>query len=625
MTKQTPVTAETGITAFPLASLYLSEMNPRQDADAEGIDLLADSIAICGLIQNLAGIEDGKGKVAIVAGGRRLRAIARAFERDPDLLTKRPELATIPVRLARDEAEARAWASAENSARQDLAPADEIRAYGRMKEAGAEVATIAQTFGTTEARVYRFLALASLPAPVLDALKLGQITTGVARAFTVANDESLALDVLRQVIEADYPVSEHRVRAMLQPEAVSLKDRRAQFVGLEAYEAAGGKLTRDLFEDSAYLQNPDLLDRLVAERLEAEAAKIEAQGWKWVETHEEPYLSYERTSKMQRLYPVEGELTEDQTERYDELAELANGDCLDDAGREELDALQDILDGDFTEEQRQHSGVFVMVNSAGDLTVTAPYVRPEDFTAAIEAEVLTDHAAKAAASEKEGAPKSPYSAALATDMHRARLHAVQAALLSKPELMLDLLTFALSGLGGRYETVLGIRADKANITPDKPEGLAAAEGLADPEDNSGSGWMDEAAQVEAWDKFRALTKKERNAILTRELARTVTYPHSKTALFDRIEDMAGADMRQHWTPTAEGFFSRVSADYLDALLLDLTGCDPTCNGFKAFKASKKAEKADMLERLFTDPQCQRAWQVDAEHLARIEKWKPNCL
>ena len=37
---------------FPLDRLYLSDMNPRQDADAERIDLLADSIIACGLIQN---------------------------------------------------------------------------------------------------------------------------------------------------------------------------------------------------------------------------------------------------------------------------------------------------------------------------------------------------------------------------------------------------------------------------------------------------------------------------------------------------------------------------------------------------------------------------------------------
>ena len=33
-----------------------------------------------------------------------------------------------------DEATARAWAAVENTAREDLHPADEIRAFGRMRE-----------------------------------------------------------------------------------------------------------------------------------------------------------------------------------------------------------------------------------------------------------------------------------------------------------------------------------------------------------------------------------------------------------------------------------------------------------------------------------------------------------
>lgn len=59
--------------------------------------------------------------------------------------------------------------------------------------AGADAAaTGARTFGISEAHVYRRLALAVLPAPVLDALKAGEITLGTAKAFTIAHDEALA-------------------------------------------------------------------------------------------------------------------------------------------------------------------------------------------------------------------------------------------------------------------------------------------------------------------------------------------------------------------------------------------------------------------------------------------------
>lgn len=622
MTKQSIIAAETGITGFPLESLYLSDLNPRQDADPEGIELLAESIAVCGLIQNLAGIEDTTGKIAIVAGGRRLRALNHLAERDGDFLTKRPELALIPVRLARDEAEARAWASAENAARADLHPADEIRAYGRMREAGADAASIARVFGTTEAKVYRRLALAALPAPVLDALKAGEISYGVATAFTVANDEAHCLAVLNQVRGNDY-LSEHRIKSMLQPEAIALSDRRAQFVGLDAYAAEGGNITRDLFEDSAFLTDPDILERLFIEKLNAAAAEARAEGWKWVEPIQGGHVPYEITEKLQRIYRTEGELTEQQAERFDELAELANAEAIDEEGEAELDALNAILDGDFSAEQRQHSGIFIYVGSTGALRVEGAYIRPEDCADAITADILTGHAAKRAAAED--APKSPYSAALVDDMKAARLHALQSALLSKPELLLDLLAFMFTGKGGTYETIFDLRPTKANITPSKPEGLNPDPRLDDPDMDGLRGWMDDAERIEAFAAFQSEGKKARNAALSVGLTRTLPYPHRETAFFEQIENMAGSDIRTVWTPTAEGFFSRVSADYLDGLLLDLTGCDPAGSGFKAWKGQKKAAKAAAMERLFTCAEYQSAWQIDAEKKSRIDAWRPDCF
>ena len=255
---------------IPLADLYLSPMNPRQEADPEGIALLADSIVMIGLIQPIAGLRDKAGRIGVVAGGRRWRAIRLALERDPALVDTRPDLARVPVRLAPDEATARAWAAVENTTREDLHPADEIRAFGRMREGGADVPTIARTFGLTEAHVYRRLALAALPAPVLDALKGGEITLGAAKAFTIADDEALALSVLDRIRGSE--VSEHRIRQMVQPDAINAGSaRRARFVGIDAYRDAGGRISADLFADATLLHDADLLDRLFAEKLEAEA------------------------------------------------------------------------------------------------------------------------------------------------------------------------------------------------------------------------------------------------------------------------------------------------------------------------------------------------------------------
>ena len=69
---------------FPLDRLYVSPMNPRTrtGSDWDGLRLLAESIKVAGLIQNLAGHLDEDGKVGIVAGGRRLLAMTELSPED---------------------------------------------------------------------------------------------------------------------------------------------------------------------------------------------------------------------------------------------------------------------------------------------------------------------------------------------------------------------------------------------------------------------------------------------------------------------------------------------------------------------------------------------------------------
>ena len=193
----------------------------------------------------------------------------------------------------------------------------------------------------------------------------------------MSQDEALTLTVLAEVKGRD--VSEHRIKQALQPAAVSATDRRARFVGLDAYEAAGGSVSRDLFSDTVALHDADLLQDLFTERLNAEAGKL-AAGWKWAEVMADEYVSYSVTEKLARLYPVEGVLTEEQAERYDELAELANADALDEAGQAELEALDAIIKGDFTDAQRAVAGYYVYVSHSGTVQLSGPWVRAEDLS-----------------------------------------------------------------------------------------------------------------------------------------------------------------------------------------------------------------------------------------------------
>lgn len=78
--------------------LYLHPLNPRHDVPEAEIVALAENIRDLGVIQNLAGLRDDAGKVGIIAGRRRLRALA--------LLQDDSRFAFVPVKLAPDEATA---------------------------------------------------------------------------------------------------------------------------------------------------------------------------------------------------------------------------------------------------------------------------------------------------------------------------------------------------------------------------------------------------------------------------------------------------------------------------------------------------------------------------------------
>ena len=67
----------TDLQMIPLANLHLSAINPRQSCTEAEIDALALSLRTVGLLQNLAGFQEAEDRIAIVAGGRRWRALAK--------------------------------------------------------------------------------------------------------------------------------------------------------------------------------------------------------------------------------------------------------------------------------------------------------------------------------------------------------------------------------------------------------------------------------------------------------------------------------------------------------------------------------------------------------------------
>lgn len=614
MTKQTKITAAEA--RFPLASLTLSTMNPRQNVPEQDVIELAESIWTAGLIQNLSGLATDEGGAEIVAGGRRLRALHYLAEQHPDMAETHPELANPLVNLAPDRTTAEAWATTENIARRDLHPAEEIRAYGKMETAGAPPAIIARAFAVTEKHVYRRLALAHLPAPVLDALQADEITLSSAAAFTIGDDEKRSLEVLEQVRGSN--TSDYHIKRLLKPDTVRGSDRRAIFVGVDAYKAAGGRIGGDLFADETLFDDPDTLDALFREKLDA-AAKLhkEQQGWKWVEVSTDSHVGWYQIEqgKFERVYPVEGDLTEAEAERYDELADLANGDVLDDEGQAELDALQAKSDGSYTDEQKAHAGAILYIDNSGRIQGYEGLVRGADKAEAIAAGILQK---SRHADDDDAGPKDPISQKLRDDLSRVAQGARQHAALRDPDLLIDLLAYQLSH-ALNWKNPLGISlTDVPNWPTTEAEGYALDERLtANPPRD-----MWDAKDLGA--SFRAFRKKGPEHVrgeLVRFLA--AQYRGGDEKLAAMIDRETQPNVREVWTPTAANFFSRVGGPYLNELWRDLLGLAADHPTITTFERLKKGEKAERLQSLFADEATRTALGLTDEQIARIDAWTPE--
>jgi ParB family transcriptional regulator, chromosome partitioning protein len=591
----------------PFGDLHVSDLNCRTVIDEDSIQKLAENIRAKGLIQNLAGLREDSGRIGIVAGGRRLRALA--------FLQDDPEFQSIPVRVTSDINVAKAWAASENHLREALHPADEIREYGAMAEDGIPVPAISLAFGVSEAHVYRRLKLAGLPEAVLASLKADDITLSMAACFTLCDDEAHSLSVLERV-RGD-AVSTHSLKRLLKPASVKHTDRRAVFVGEAAYLEAGGRLTRDLFAEEVLFDDPDILDELFAAKLEKAAANIKSEeGWKWVATSSESYVGWYQIEEMKaaRLYPDPGFLSDTQTERFDALSEQAETDALSEADEAELSELQHLLEGSYSDIQKALSGVLIHVDQSGQLCTCAGLVAKEDRAAAEAAGILTP----SGHGDNTDVAQSAFSAKLRQDLDHIACGARQNAILDHPDLLLDLLAFQLSGRMG-YRSSFGLRCDRVHNSPDKETGY-----VLDPRLSKPKATLKDPHKSDLARGFRAFRKQGAQKIragLTRQLAALLDVEDEKLGAL--IDKEIKTSIRSVWTPNAENFFSRVRGPMLDDLHQDLLGLKPSHPSVTTFARLKKGEKATRLEQLFGDTEFRKAHALTDKQLAHIDAWVPE--
>ncbi len=430
----------------PLNKLIRDPKNVRKTYNQAGIAALAASIKTDGLIQDpVVRKADKKDCFFVIAGGRRIAALKQLVENG-----ELDAAAPVQCKLRSDE-NAEAVSLAENIMREAMTPAEELVAYGTLIESGLTIGQIAQRFATTETVVRKRLALARVSPALMALYDENKLDLSQLEAFTLTDDHEEQERVWNSL--SPYSRSSREIRQALTGHGVPATDKRVRFIGgLDAFEAAGGAVKRDLFnEDSGFVLDSALLDQMVIEGLEKQALEIRAEGWSWVDVR--PDFSYDDYGNYGRRYPQPVELSvEDQAELdqlssdYDDLVELLNVGEGGEEDRQRLGQLEERID-ELTAKRNAYeaqvlevAGAVVILNNQGGIRVERGLVHP-DMEKALRLPA-NDQTIKTP--QTTAKPTKPvHSQALLEDLTAQKTAAMRAELVNNPAIALVAVVHAL--------------------------------------------------------------------------------------------------------------------------------------------------------------------------------------
>jgi len=638
---------------IPFNKLVLSQSNVRRVKAGVSVEELAEDIARRTLLQSLnvrpildaEGIETGMFEVP--AGGRRYRAL--------QLLVKQKRLAkTAPVpcvvRASHVDISAEEDSLAENIQRASLHPLDQFRAFQALRQKGQSEEEIAAAFFVGVNVVKQRLRLAAVSEKLLDIYAEDGMSLEQLMAFTVTNDHARQEQVW-EALQRSYSQEPYQIRRMLTERTVRASDRRALFVGIDAYEQAGGIVMRDLFQqdDGGWLENVGLLDALVAEKLKAEAEKIAAEGWKWIEVNVD--FPFGHTHHLRELEGTPTDLTAEEQAtieamkaEYDKLeAEYENADELPDDVDARLGEIETALAAfedrpvSYDPTAVARAGAFISIDSDGSFSVDRGYVRPEDE---VPASTNTDGETRSDGNATEGGEPSaptiqravitiggqpeveedeedtvkPLPDRLVSELTAYRTLALRDAVANNPHVAMTALlhklcldTFQHAASGACLEA--SVREVHFSIQPtdlkDSPPAKAVAE--------RHQAWKADLPKDEAtlWDWLAALDDASRAALLAHCVSFGVNALYEKGDRYggpgisvhgvqrrlvqaDRLARAVGLDMVEAgWRPTVDNYLGRVTKPRLLEAVREAKGEQSA----QLIDHLKKADMAKEAERL----------------------------
>jgi ParB family transcriptional regulator, chromosome partitioning protein len=595
------------IETIPLTQLVPSAQNVRKTGAKDGIEALAASIAAHGLLQNLQVRPAKGGTYEVVAGGRRLAALK--------LLAKLKQIAAdypVPCR-ALDGADATEISLAENEMRLPMHPADQFDAFKKLADAGRGPEEIAARFGTTAKIVEQRLKLAVVSPKLIALYRKGDMTLDCLMVFTVSDQHKQQEKVWAAL--PDYARQRPgEIRDLLTEKHVAADSALAQFVGLKPYEAAGGAVLRDLFDDdnSGWLTDAALVNKLASEKLDKVAEAVRAEGWKWVEII--PELTWEALNGFGRAKPERVPPTAEQqreikalTKEADAILEEHGEEPEDEAVVERFDQIQEriamLSDGEelWPDAAKANTGAVIGIGHDGTVDVRRGLIKPEDKATAKKA----GKAKNAADTGGKDEAASGFSAALIEDLTAHRTAALQARLADNPKIALAAVVHALA-LDVFY--IAATTDSVVRITPTVASLDRSAEGI---EDTKARQQLAATTKVvrkrlpkdadKLWGWLLDQDQKTLLGILAVCAGHTVDAVEKKRGSFEapsstrhagELAEALKLDMAEYWQPTAAGYFGRVSKQQTFDAVAEAAG--PSAKGsLSALKKDalvKEAEK-----------------------------------
>lgn len=249
-------TDEGGVINVNLNDIEPNKGQPRKDFDEESLSELAESISAHGLIQPIVVKPNANGRYSIIAGERRWRACRIAGLYEVPVIIKDAE----PQELME-------LALIENLQREDLNAVEEALGYRSLIDSfGLTQEEVSKRMGKSRTAVTNALRLLNLNDRELQALRMGVISAGHARALLAVEDTNVREQML-QMAENGASVRElekqaanaKKEKTALKKQTkntyyseveLSLKNELHRKVNIKSNGKGKGTLTVEFFSDS---------------------------------------------------------------------------------------------------------------------------------------------------------------------------------------------------------------------------------------------------------------------------------------------------------------------------------------------------------------------------------------